>query len=85
MSLLAAPQVGVDLAVFVYDCLDSFGRRRQGLVCNAQIALVASPRMSTELERCLSLPGAYLGTAVYATGGGGLEHDDLGETVERAT
>jgi hypothetical protein len=29
----------VDLAVFVYDCLDGFGRRRQGLICNPQITL----------------------------------------------
>jgi peptide deformylase len=60
---LAAPQVGVGLAVFVYDCPDSFGRRRQGLVCNAKIAHVASPRMNTDLEGCLSLPGAYLPVA----------------------
>jgi peptide deformylase len=57
---LAAPQIGVDLAVFVYDCLDEFGRRRQGLVCNPQLALVADPQISTDFEGCLSLPGAYL-------------------------
>lgn len=34
---LAAPQNGVDLAVFVYDCLDGFGLLRQGLVCNPQL------------------------------------------------
>jgi peptide deformylase len=60
---LAASQVGVDLAVFVYDCLDGFGRRRQGLVCNPQIAVVAKPHMSTDLEGCLSLPGAYVPVA----------------------
>lgn len=57
---LAAPQIGVDLAVFVYDCLDGFGRRRQGLVCNPRIALPAKPQTNTDLEGCLSLPGAYL-------------------------
>lgn len=56
---LAAPQVGVDLAVFVYDCLDAFGRRRTGLVCNPQIALAAEPRLDEDYEGCLSLPGAY--------------------------
>ena len=57
---LAAPQVGVDLAVFVYECLDGFGRRRQGLVCNPELALLAEPEMNTDFEGCLSLPGAYL-------------------------
>ena len=57
---LAAPQVGVDLAVFVYDCLDAFDRRRQGLVCNPRITLAVAPDLETEYEGCLSLPGAYL-------------------------
>jgi peptide deformylase len=57
---LAAPQIGVDLALFVYDCLDGFGRRKQGLVCNPQLAVVADPRTSTDFEGCLSLPGAYM-------------------------
>jgi peptide deformylase len=57
---LAAPQVGVDLAVFVYDCLDAHGRRRQGLVCNPEVTLAAAPEMDTDYEGCLSLPGAYL-------------------------
>jgi peptide deformylase len=57
---LAAPQIGVDLAVFVYDCLDEFGRRRQGLVCNPQIVLPAEPQLNADLEGCLSFPGAYL-------------------------
>ena len=56
---LAAPQVGVDVAVFVYDCLDAFGRRRQGLVCNPQITLAVQPDLDTDYEGCLSLPGAY--------------------------
>jgi peptide deformylase len=45
---LAAPQVGVDLAVFVFDCLDGFGRRRQGLICNPQITLAVRPDPDTE-------------------------------------
>src|ERR1700761_851927 len=57
---LAAPQVGVDLAVFVYDCLDAFGRHRQGLVCNPQVTLPVAPELETDYEGCLSLPGAYL-------------------------
>lgn len=62
-SGLAAPQIGVDLAVFVYDCLDAFGRRRQGLVCNPQITLAMEPDLETDYEGCLSLPGAYLPVA----------------------
>ena len=60
---LAAPQIGVDLAMFVYDCLDAFGRRRQGLVCNPQITLAIEPHLDTDYEGCLSLPGAYLPVA----------------------
>src|ERR1700678_1666039 len=56
---LAAPQVGVDVAAFVYNCTDGFGRRRQGLVFNRQLALVADPQMNTAFEGCLSLAGAY--------------------------
>jgi peptide deformylase len=57
---LAAPQVGVDLSVFVFDCHDAFGRRRQGLVCNPRIDLAAAPEYDIADEGCLSLPGAYL-------------------------
>jgi len=56
---LAAPQIGVDWAVFVFDCPDGFGRRRQGLVCNPHLALLANPKMDIDFEGCLSLPGAY--------------------------
>jgi peptide deformylase len=60
---LAAPQIGVDLAVFVYDCLDAFDRRRQGLVCNPSLALTVQPQTDADYEGCLSLPGAYLPVA----------------------
>src|SRR5689334_7094851 len=43
---------------FVYDCLDAFGRRRQGLVCNPQITLAIQPDPDTDYEGCLSPPGA---------------------------
>jgi len=62
-SGLAAPQIGVDLAVFVYDCPNAFGRRRQGLVCNPEITLAIEPEPETDYEGCLSLPGAYLPVA----------------------
>jgi len=62
---LAAPQVGVDLAVFVFDCDDADWTRRTGLICNPT---VTSPegrdRRLVELdEGCLSLPGAYIPTS----------------------
>jgi peptide deformylase len=60
---LAAPQVGVDLAVFVYDCLDAFDRRRTGVVCNPRITLALEPELDDGYEGCLSLPGAYLPVA----------------------
>jgi peptide deformylase len=41
---LAAPQIGVDLAVFVYDCHDATGRRQQGLVCNPD-TVAGTPRV----------------------------------------
>lgn len=61
---LAAPQVGVDLAVFVFDCLDSHWERRVGLVCNPTITFAErSQRRFVELdEGCLSLPGAFAAT-----------------------
>lgn len=61
---LAAPQIGVDLAVFVFDCLDSEWKRRVGLVCNPTISFAErSRRRFVDLdEGCLSLPGAFAPT-----------------------
>lgn len=57
---LAAPQVGVDLAVFVYDTVDDRLRRHAGVVCNPVVEVpTGDRRMVTEAEGCLSLPGAY--------------------------
>lgn len=56
---LAANQISSDLAVFVYDCEDASGRRRQGLVCNPTLIQQPEPRREIALEGCLSLPGAY--------------------------
>jgi peptide deformylase len=54
---LAAPQIGVDLAVFVYDCPDGSGGRAIGHVVNPTIE--ASGEMETSEEGCLSVPGPY--------------------------
>jgi peptide deformylase len=54
---LAAPQVGVDLAVFVYDCPDETGRRQAGHVVNPTIE--TSGPLEANDEGCLSVPGPY--------------------------
>jgi len=55
---LAAPQVGVDLAVFVYDCPDADGVQHVGHVVNPEI--VSTSRATDEGEEgCLSVPGPY--------------------------
>lgn len=58
---LAAPQIGVSLAVFVYDCLDNELRRHIGLVCNPVVELPEGRdrHLETWEEGCLSLPGGY--------------------------
>ncbi len=57
---LAAPQIGVDLAVFVYDCPDGVGpeaQRRMGHLVNPTLE-VSGPEQDGE-EGCLSVPGPY--------------------------
>ena len=55
---LAAPQVGVDLAVFVYDCPDADGNQHVGHVVNPEIVSTSGPEDDGE-EGCLSVPGPY--------------------------
>lgn len=59
---LAAPQVGVDLALFVYDCPDEDQRRHIGVFCNPEITLPEGKdrKLDHVDEGCLSLPGAYI-------------------------
>lgn len=54
---LAAPQIGVDLAVFVYDCPDETGQRAVGHVVNPTIE--TSGGLDKSEEGCLSVPGPY--------------------------
>lgn len=54
---LAAPQIGVDLAVFVYDCPDEAGVRQRGHVVNPQLEM--SGELDHSEEGCLSVPGPY--------------------------
>ncbi|HEV7628303.1 MAG TPA: peptide deformylase [Streptomyces sp.] len=58
---LAANQIGVDLKVFVYDCVDDEGVRHVGAVCNPALDELPAERRSLDdsNEGCLSVPGAY--------------------------
>jgi peptide deformylase len=59
---LAATQVGVDLALFVYDCPDEDRRRHIGVFCNPEVTLPEGKDRKLDYldEGCLSLPGAYM-------------------------
>lgn len=59
---LAATQVGVDLAVFVFDCPDDDEVRHSGVICNPVVTLPEGKDRHLEAidEGCLSLPGAYI-------------------------
>ncbi len=59
---LAATQVGVDLAVFVYDCPDEDQVRHVGVICNPEVTLPEGKdrHLETADEGCLSLPGVLV-------------------------
>jgi peptide deformylase len=80
---LAACQVGVDLAVFVFECPDADGTVHQGVVCNPVLDLPEGKdrRLDDGDEGCLSYPGAFVPCArpdVARVTGTGLD----GEPVE---
>lgn len=58
---LAAPQIGVNLAVFVYDWVDDNDQQHRGVAINPTIMLaplsVDPVDEEEELEGCLSVPG----------------------------
>jgi peptide deformylase len=54
---LAAPQIGVGLQVFVYDCPDGSGGRARGHIVNPTIETGGEEEISE--EGCLSVPGPY--------------------------
>ncbi len=64
---LAAPQIGIELAVFVYDCPDGTGARQVGHIVNPTIETSGEPDLND--EGCLSVPGPYheLARASHAT------------------
>ena len=59
---LAACQIGVDLAVFVFDCPDESGERTVGVVCNPVLTLPEGRdrQLDDSDEGCLSFPGAFM-------------------------
>jgi peptide deformylase len=59
---LAACQIGVDRAVFVFDCPDDSGRRTVGVVCNPVLTLPEGKerKLDEDDEGCLSYPGAFV-------------------------
>jgi peptide deformylase len=59
---LAACQIGVDLAVFVFDCAEESGRRTVGVVCNPELTLPEGKdrKLDDSDEGCLSYPGAFV-------------------------
>lgn len=59
---LAACQIGVDLAVFVFDCPDESGEFTAGVVCNPAVTLPEGKerRLDDGEEGCLSYPGAFV-------------------------
>ncbi len=59
---LAACQIGVDLAVFVFDCPDESGTLHRGIVCNPVLHLPEGRerRLDESEEGCLSYPGAFV-------------------------
>jgi peptide deformylase len=59
---LAACQIGVDLAVFVFDCPDASYESHQGVVCNPVLELPEGRdrKLDEGEEGCLSYPGAFV-------------------------
>ena len=59
---LAACQIGVDLAVFVFDCPDDEGVPHKGIVCNPVLVVPEGRerRLDDSEEGCLSYPGAFV-------------------------
>ncbi|MGI9155817.1 MAG: peptide deformylase [Marmoricola sp.] len=79
---LAACQIGVDVAVFVYDCPDDDGVMHRGVVCNPELELPEGRdrRLDESEEGCLSYPGAFVDCArpdVAKVTGQGLDGTDL--------
>jgi peptide deformylase len=62
---LAACQIGVDRAVFVFDCPDDAGDFVAGVVCNPELTVPegTNRQLDEDEEGCLSYPGAFVSCA----------------------
>ncbi|MCD0448833.1 peptide deformylase [Actinocorallia sp. API 0066] len=61
---LAANQIGVDLRIFVYDCVDDHGEQHKGVVVNPTVEFPDRDRtLDNDSEGCLSVPGPYADVA----------------------
>lgn len=58
---LAATQVGIDLAMFVFECPDQDDVVHRGVVCNPEVTVPQTKgrALDSAEEGCLSYPGAY--------------------------
>ena len=62
---LAANQIGVDSAVFVFGCPDADQMLHTGVVCNPRLVTTddGERQLDESDEDCLSLPGAFVSCA----------------------
>jgi len=79
---LAACQIGVDRAIFVFDCPDDDGVVTRGIVCNPEVELPEGRgrQLDDGEEGCLSFPGAFIECArpdIARVRGTGLEGEPV--------
>ncbi len=79
---LAACQIGVDAAVFVFDCPDDSGEFHAGVVCNPVVTLPEGKdrQLDDGEEGCLSYPGAFVECArpdAASVAGTGLDGEEV--------
>lgn len=79
---LAACQIGVDLAVFVFDCPNAEDVGVVGVVCNPVLTVPEGPdrHLDDDQEGCLSHPGGYVRCArpdVAVVSGQGLDGEPV--------
>lgn len=79
---LAACQIGVDLALFIFDCPDATGERTVGVVANPVLSVPEGQDrvLDDDDEGCLSYPGAFIALArpdVASVTGQGLDGEPV--------
>jgi peptide deformylase len=58
---LAANQIGVDLRIFVYDCMDDHDQQHKGVIVNPTLEFpdAKNRHLEEDQEGCLSVPGIF--------------------------